>query len=454
MTNNIILTLSFAPIVIILYFMLRSDAKAKRNIVLGVTLPFAARESEEVKALCAKYKRVLGACTLTVLVLIAPAYLFQYTSVTMTYIMTWLLAAIAAPMLVAIAYNRRLKRLKTERGWFGAYAGVTLVDTAAVERPKRLSLWMYAPPFLLSLLPIALELLRQGGDAGYALIFGTLALTVLLFAFFGWAITRQRADVTDEKTELTLALTNVRRYNWSKFMALSAWLMGLYALGLYFAAQNQNAMRPIALSLGFVLAIIGVAMYTEFVVRRAQEKLTADSGQAAYADEDAHWIYGMFYHNPNDGHFLINNRVGLGMTANFAKPGGKVLALFSVLIMLSLPFMGIWMMDQEFTPVALEIRDEKLLALHTGEAYAIPLSQIESAELIETLPNGMRVAGTSIGALQKGRYSLNGIGACKVNLNTKTPPYILVKAGGEAYLLNSARAGETEDVFAALNRIN
>ena len=450
--TNILLTVSFAPIVIILYFMLRSDAKAKRNIVLGVTLPFAARESEEVKALCAKYKRALGVCTLITLTLIAPAFLFQYTSVAMTYIMTWLLVAVAAPALVYIAYNRRLKLLKTERGWFSAYAGVTLVDTAAVEKPKRPSFWIYAAPFALSLLPIALELLRPDGDAGFALIFGTFALMIPLFAFLGWAITRQKSDVTDEKTELTLALTNVRRYNWSKFLALAACLMGLYALGMYFSAHNQNIVRPLALALVFLLAMIGVAMYTEFKTRRAQEKLTASSGQEAFADEDAHWVFGMFYHNPNDSHFLINNRVGLGMTANFAKPGGKVLALFSALIMLSLPFLGLWMIDQEFTPVSLKIEGERLLALHTGEEYSIPLVQIESAELIEALPGGTRVAGTSLGPLQKGRYSLSGIGACKINLNTHTPPYILLKAGGETYILNSAEPTETESVWAALNR--
>ncbi len=449
--TNIILTVSFAPIVIILYFMLRSDAKAKRNIVLGVTLPFSARESEDVKALCAEFKRVLGVWTLITLVLIAPAYLFQYTSVALTYIMAWLLVAVAAPSLVYIAYNRRLKALKNERGWFSAYAGVTLVDTAAAEKPKRLSLWMYVPPFLLSLLPVALELLRPGGDAGLALIYGVTALTIPLFAFLGWAITRQRADVTDDKTELTLALTNVRRYNWSKFMALAAWFMGVYALGLYFTALDSSAVRPIALSLAFVLAMIAVAMYTEFKTRRAQEKLTESSGQEAFADEDAHWIFGMFYHNPNDGHFLINNRVGLGMTANFAKPGGKVLALFSALIMLSLPFMGLWMMDQEFTPVSLKIQDERLIAMHTGEAYSIPLTLIESAELIETLPSGTRVAGTSIGALQKGRYSLSGIGACKVNLDAQAPPYIVIRAAGEAYVLNSADARETIDIFTAIN---
>ncbi len=447
---NILLTVSFAPIVIILYFMLRSDAKAKRNIVLGVTLPFSARESEDVKELCAQFKRALGVCALITLILIAPAYFFEYTSVAMTYIMTWLLLAVVAIGLVYAVYNRRLKLMKTGRGWFSAYAGVTLVDTAAAEKPKRLSLWTYLPPFLLALLPIALELLRPGGDAGNALLYGVTALMVPLFAFFGWAITRQRADVTDEKTELTLALTNVRRYNWSIFMALAAWLMGLYALGLYLTAQDLSAVRPVALSLAFVLAMLGVAMYTEFKTRRAQEKLTEGSGREAFADEDAHWIFGMFYHNPNDGHFLINNRVGLGMTANFAKPGGKILALFSVLIMLSLPFMGLWMMNQEFTPVSLKIADERLLAMHTGEAYSIPLSQIESAELIETLPAGTRVAGTSLGPLQKGRYSLAGIGACKVNLNAQTPPYIVVKAGGEMYVINSADSRETIAVFEAL----
>lgn len=92
-------------------------------------------------------------------------------------------------------------------------------------------------------------------------------------------------------------------------------------LGFWLTLENPIALLLITLIYTFLL--LAAAVRTEFTTRRAQEQLTADSGKLLYKDEDEHWIYGMFYCNPNDRHFIVNNRIGLGTSVNIAKLPGK-----------------------------------------------------------------------------------------------------------------------------------
>jgi hypothetical protein len=140
------------------------------------------------------------------------------------------------------------------------------------------------------------------------------------------------------------------------------------------------------------------------------------------------------------------------MTVNLAKPGAKALIILSALLVVAMPFIGVWMWVEEAAPVRLEIRDvDRLVARHTRDAYTIHLSELESVELIEEMPFATRTAGTAFDNLYKGRWSVRGYGAARLNLQPKNPPIlVIVTAGGETYLLNDADADVTREVYTAL----
>ena len=56
---NIIMFVCIYPILPIICLMLRNEAKPKKNIVIGVTLPAAAIAGEEVAEICRKYRKTL-----------------------------------------------------------------------------------------------------------------------------------------------------------------------------------------------------------------------------------------------------------------------------------------------------------------------------------------------------------------------------------------------------------
>lgn len=148
MLMKIILFACCIPLPIILYFVLRNETKPKKNLILGVTLPVDARTDGAVEALCTNFRQQNALLTLFITLLAIPPFFLKYDSMVFTYFMTWLLVAIAASFILYAAYNKKLKRLKAENGWYGEAAGLALLDVKLAAMPTRqLSILWFIPPW-------------------------------------------------------------------------------------------------------------------------------------------------------------------------------------------------------------------------------------------------------------------------------------------------------------------
>jgi uncharacterized membrane protein len=440
-----------APIAVILYLVMRNETKAKKNLIIGVTLPHDRRSDPSVTAVIRQFLRAQTVILVSLLVLLLPPLLFEYDSVVFTWVVVWIISAIALSGLPYIVCNRKLRELKSRNGWFSESTGITLVDTKLAVAPKKqLSVWVFVPTFVISLIPVTLSLTRRGQDEFWPMLiaFGSLAVAVAAFWFLYRLIYRQRAEVVDANTSLSSSLTQVRRYNWSKSWIWTAYLTSLFSLVLWLL--KGNGLLSIVLTVLYSAVFIAVLLSAEFRTRRIQQKLTEESGRAVYTDDDDKWMFGMLYKNPNDSHLMVNRRTGIGMTINLAKTPGKLLIGFTVLVLLILPLTGIWMMKEETTPVALAFTNTQLLALHTGTVYTIELDAITSAHRLYGLPNGSRTNGTGMKTVDKGSFRLDGIGDCRLCLDPRVTPFIVLTSGGRTYILGSSDADETLAVLELL----
>lgn len=453
MSMSAILLITLYPILFILYVMMRSEAKPRKNILLGVTLPFEARMDETVLAYCKAYKKWLLVVMLLLGILPLGILFITRIGLAMLLFMTWVLLLIVVAYIPYIVYHKKLKALKQARGYMGQSAGKALIDTQVAEKlPQKRSAWWYLPAILISAIPVIATIyqgLAGDKDAFLLLIlFGAYLLCTLCLYFFARIIYRQRAEVIDENTQLSIALTRVRRYHWEKSFLYIAWLMALGSLGTWLF-MDTGWWYIVFLFLS-VAGILFAAIRAELATRKAQYALAAQSGTGVYADDDDNWIWGMFYYNPHDKHFLINNRVGMGTTVNMGRTSGKVMMGFTVLLMLSLPFMGLWLMAEEDAGVRLELTDSALVASHTARAYTIAIEDIQSLALLNALPSGTRVAGTSMDTVLKGNFRLNGIGACKLCLNPQAPPFLVITTGEDVFIVAAQTGDETRSIYAQL----
>ena len=192
-------------------------------------------------------------------------------------------------------------------------------------------------------------------------------------------------------------------------------------------------------------AAVGVEMST----RKAQERLTEESGRGTYTDDDDKWIWGLFYYNPRDSHSFVNDRIGTGMTVNLARPAGKLMGTLALLILLAIPFIMPITNAVLNKPPELILSSTELTARSGGTEYVLGTEEIEHAELMDALPDGLvRINGTGLETLYKGRFSSEATGAVTVCLDPTAGPYIFIETeSGSAYIFGTRDSKVTEEIF-------
>lgn len=443
------------PILPIMAAVMSNEAKVKKNIAIGCTLPLTAQHDPRVQEICREYKKRVWRWFFIMTAGLVPVLLLPRFSLAFAYIFIWMLAAMAPSFVLFARYNGRLRALKAENGWLSPYGG-TIVAADLGAKPEELgrplSKWLFIPPFLVSLLPCVPALLSENeGERWGGLILGlTFALCCLMSLFFYPLIFRQRPDVVDSDSRVNAALTRVRRYNWGKTWIAMSRLSALLALGFWLL--RESAFWLMLLTLAYTAGMLYFALRAEFAVRRAQERLPRESGARDYVDEDRFWLWGLFYCNPDDRRTLVSDRTGMGMGMNLAKPAGKItMGLVALILVIGVPLAALWLIAMDYTPREARIEDGALYFEHFTEKYEIALDEISGTELLDELPSARRVAGTGLDTLCEGRFDVEGYENVRISLDPGQGCYIVVLTeGGLTRIFNLMTEAETEGFYAEL----
>lgn len=428
----------------VMYFMLKNECKPKKNIIVGVTLPYEAQQDEAVLALLERYKKEMKIICWISLAVVIPGLFISDVGVAMTALMLWIVAICFVFFIPYIRCNKALRQLKENRGWRRtgeAPQAVTDLKAAAAEM-RWISPWWFLPPFVISLVPLFF-------DRTIWWLWGLDAVMVPVFYLCYRYLYRSRAEVVDENSERTLALTRIRRYNWGKCWVIVAWATGLLNVGMWLTLDHIWLCMAVLLLYGLVVSVSVIGI--EFRVRRLQENLTADSGQGYYVDDDEHWIWGMLYYNPNDSRLMVNARVGISNSFNMARRPAQIIMGLILAVLLACPLVGVWMIGMERAPVELELTETELVGSHFGGTWRVALADIQSAALVEELPRLTRTMGTGLSNACTGQFSSREWGRVTLCINPQVGPWLLVTAGdGTLYLFGSSEAGAVETVAAKL----
>lgn len=422
---------------VLIYFLMRNEAKPKKNIIVGVTLPYEARQDPAVLEVLDRFKREAKLTCVLVLLPAIPGCFIRSFGLSMTVWLTWVVAVCVVVNIPYIRCNRALHRLKLERGWRREPSAQPLPEPREALELKWLSPLLFLPPLLVSLIPLLFD--REL----WAVWLVDAALVVLFYACYRW-LYRNKSEMVDGDADRTVALTRMRRYHWGRCWLVMAWATGLFDLGLWLTMDHLWWQMAVILvySVGICVEAIGV----EFRIRRQQEKLTAGGSREDYVDEDDHWIWGMFYYNPNDAKLIVNARVGMNTTINLAKRSGQVLMVLTMALLLGCPLMGLWFMDMERAPVELAVTEEAVVASHHGTEYRVALEDVDTVELLEELPPMRRVSGTGLDSARTGKFSSDAWGRFTCCVDPRTGPWLLIREeDGDLFLFGGTQ--NTAEVF-------
>ncbi|MBQ7859025.1 MAG: hypothetical protein IJ347_02670 [Faecalibacterium sp.] len=438
--NNLLLWGSILWVPALMHVMLCNEAKFKKNMVVGVTLPFEARQEEQVTALLAEFRkqsrRTCWGLTLAAL----PCLFIRRFAVGFVLWGVWMIAVLILPNVPFARCNQKLKELKRQRGWQGT-PGPAASLTVAAQPLQWLSPLHFILPFLLSLLPLVFEHTLWG------LYLLDAAMVLLFWVCYRWAY-RRKADAVDENEALTAALTRIRRRQWNRCWLWCSWYAAALNLTVWLAMARPGWMM--AGILAWSVLLTWAVLDAEWRTRTLQERLTAQCGTGLYLDEDDQWPWGLIYYNPNDCHLMVNNRVGMGTTFNMAKRPAQIIMAGVALLLLAMPLgLGLWFWQLENATTTLTVTENALVAEHTKVEYEIPLEQIETVELLEELPAISRIWGTGMDSIQKGSYS-SPWGNIRVCIDPRGGPWLLVTTtGGAKYLIGSGESAAA--VYQILN---
>lgn len=426
---------------ILMYIMHRNETKFKKNLVIGVTLPYQAREDEAVQSILNRFLKQARLIAVGLILLIIPGMMFKSFNLQISLWNSWILLAISLPYIPYVRTNRRLKQLKIERGWKLAGSELVRVQPAAIPNERWLSPWLFLPPFIISLLPLIWW--RE-----VWLMCLIMALSIVFYWFGYRYLYRNKSEIVDCNPELTRVLTRLRRYYWGQVWLITAYGTGLMSLLLGFIRYGVSSIFVATIVIAMLMSLL--ALRAEFKIRRLQEKLTQGSGREWYVDEDDHWLGGLFYYNPNDAKLIVNNRIGLNSSFNLAKTSGKTLSGIMILFLLSLPLSGVfldWLGNQS---IEWELSQTEL----TSRKYQIGRADIKSVELLEQLPQGLiRIMGNGLERQLSGNFSAPDYGSMKLFLDPTVGPFVLVKTNNQTYLIGTRDPAGTRQLYHQLREI-
>lgn len=462
MILNIIFAVCLYPVLPIVYFVMKSIRKPNnKNIILGVTLPQQFLEDANVLVICKQFVKELNWYALILAILPVSFFFIPYFSINLTLWMIWLLGVISMSCWSYMKYYKKMRNLKLEKQWSIENTGITMVDLrSASEKIRVVKLKYILPPVILSIIPCIYEIFQTSDKDFYfikLIILLSLVFVSTICLVSAILMDRQKTEVISKNSDININFNRAKKHIWASFWLWISWLNTALAFAVWMLIEHIlfNTVLFIIATIVYSVIIIYLSLHSCMKINKVRHKaiseMKEDSDQLQ-TDDDANWIYGMVYYNPNDSTFMVDKRIGIGSTVNMANSAAKWISGIIVVSLLLVPLISIFTIFEEFTPIGLEVSNNQIIAQHIKKEYTINLDDIKDTKLLTKLPSADRLNGTGMNTLEKGLFDVDGYGHCKLCLNPENSCFIVVKANGTTYIFSDRTNSGTRKVFNEMQR--
>lgn len=255
---------------------------------------------------------------------------------------------------------------------------------------------------------------NQGMESLTWILFITCGLTLALFVVGWWAIGRLPVRALTDDQTINRQYNDLTKFYWSAFMVTTSFFVNLVIYLPLLTVNLSNRFFEVLMISEFLLIFLFCALtfWWLFRLRNKQDQLLTQTPSFRYTGDDYYWRYGIYY-NPDDRRLMIPDRIGLNITINLARVGGKIfIGLIPILLIAAMLIVVVplYVLDYHPDPLTYEVKQESVLL--DGPYYReqkISFQDIEKVSLIEQLPpTGMKVNGLATENYAIGSFKVGG----------------------------------------------
>ncbi|MBE5875952.1 MAG: hypothetical protein E7290_03580 [Lachnospiraceae bacterium] len=474
MLLNVIMAVGIYPVFVIMYVILRKNAKPQKGRYFSVTFKNEWLEDEETKKTLEEVNKAYdgGLLRAFIISMAVPALCFviPYVSIQCTIWCVWIFAAIAIFYIPFFKANARLRKYKEEKGWNVQAEREIHVELKSLGQIRCVSLSRFIVPFAVTLLTGASGIVYRAsgkvwGDSPanemcFYVFYITCLLCMILFAVCAIAMDKKNTDVISKDSDVNLNYTRAKKNIWKSFWQQAAWLTAvmqiLISVALWYGEFFMSFVLWGTVSYSIVLIVVCLRISGRL---SAIDKSYADKKDVDLCvDDDRYWIGGIIYYNPNDKRSMVETRIGMGTTTNMARPLGWILDIIGIASIVLCIGMCAWVVLEEFTPISLSIGmvtdenlapvDECIKAEHMKTEYEILASDIVEISYLEELPKMSKTNGSAMDKMYKGKFFVSEEERkCYVFLNPQNTIFLKIKTNDGIYYMSGIDDAQTQLVY-------
>lgn len=341
---------------------------SNNGIFFGVRIPKIHNEEVELKSLEKEYKRII-IIIFVIIFIISNSILgfnIKASEEELSAILTFtIISSILIHTTIFIVYYKRTIKLKKKNQWNKKTKNIVIVDTT-LRKPKKIEknkpisekyfLILLVFPIIMAILTSykygqISELVNVSGREvvevnketlkGFFVIF-QFPIEQLFMIIMFYFIVKFSLNSKSDLNSGTIKEVVKRKKKFKRLISIMMIVTAIEIMVLFTINQFQIIFNvdllDTQLGLNILILITMILFIIKFIKvgqggRNLEEK---DEIDELYRDDDDKWILGVFYYNKNDPSFMVEKRVGIGYTINFANTKAVLIFLVITLVFIFL----------------------------------------------------------------------------------------------------------------------
>lgn len=230
----------------------------------------------------------------------------------------------------------------------------------------------------------------------------------------------------------------------------------LLFIPVYFLGHHVSVQVLYFIVIFLLECLLFEAPYVHYHIKlRAIKKAKNYGDTLTYQDEsedEANWKCGLCYYNPNDPRLMVNKKVGIGLTLNYAHSSAKNWTIGTIVFVVLTLIGSIGpLFIHEFSSPTLKIIESQTAEIQCFQyGTTFDLDEVTQINLVQTLPNSTKLNGIATNSIARGRIAFKGMGATMAYVYKKTPPFIILTFEDGYIVYNEKDEAKTKEVYEML----